>query len=148
MIFDYRPTFWGVAEDGDFLFVTRPEIAVSIVGPLGSVSQIGLVDTGSDHTIFPRSVADWLGVTLKEAEGPPTTVFGGSLVKLLEGEVSLVLESNGDRLAWTTRVCFFDFPDPATEASVLGHAGFLNFFTAVFDGQNATLELIPNTDLP
>jgi hypothetical protein len=31
---------------------------------------------------------------------------------------------------------------------ILGHEGFLDFFTAVFDGEHCTLELTPNSGLP
>lgn len=34
------------------------------------------------------------------------------------------------------------------ESIVLGHAGFLDFFEATFDGYRAELRLIPSPDFP
>jgi predicted aspartyl protease len=138
------------AEDGtgDFVLLHRPEVPVTVSGPNGSASYIALVDTGSDNTIFPKSVADYLGISLKESTGPAASVFGGQRVELLTGEVVLTLEADGESVNWKALVCFFDFATADQETVILGHAGFLDYFTAVFDGQEGTLTLFPNTDLP
>ena len=108
---------------------------------------MGLVDTGSDNTILPKSVADRLGVPLV-GTGPPATVFGGHHVQLLVGDVTLQLEAEGEVLRWTAQVHFFDFVDEEDETVILGHSGFLDYFTATFDGKQGTLNLIPNDELP
>ena len=146
MIFYYQPIV-SLAPDGrDYLLILRPEIPVTVIGPTGEATYLGLVDTGSDNTILPKSVADRLGVPLV-GTGPPATVFGGHQVKLLTGNVTLQLEAEGEVLRWTAQVHFFDFADEE-ETVILGHAAFLDYFTATFDGKQGTLNLIPNDELP
>jgi hypothetical protein len=46
------------------------------------------------------------------------------------------------------RVQFFEFPTADEESLILGHAGFLDFFVATFDGYGATLTLTANEQMP
>jgi hypothetical protein len=148
MIFPYQPIISEAPDGIDFILILRPEVPITIVGPLGSESYVGLVDTGSDHTILPKSIADDLGIVLRPASGPPANVFGGHRVHLLIGEVILKLEADGSMLSWETTLLFFDFLKADDEAVILGHSGFLDFFTATFDGKLGTLTLLPNDELP
>ena len=43
---------------------------------------------------------------------------------------------------------FAEFPDASERAVVLGHEGFLDYFTATFFGEDCVLELIPNQGIP
>jgi hypothetical protein len=148
MIFPYQSIICGAPNGQDYVLVRRPEIDVTIMGPAGLARCIGLVDTGSDQTILPRSVADELGILLAPAEGPPAVAFGGHRVQLLIGDAILTLTAGGESLAWKAPICFFDFPVTKDETVILGHAGFLEFFTATFDGKHETLMLVPNDELP
>jgi len=148
MKFPYRPLVTSAPDGIDFLLVARPEIPFRIVGPSGQFTYIGLVDTGSDHTILPASIARDLGIELQLAAGPSASVFSGALVQLDAGTVTLSIESDGQSITWSTDVCFFEFNSPDEETIVLGHAGFLDFFTAIFDGKLAELELIANDEMP
>jgi hypothetical protein len=109
---------------------------------------LALVDTGSDNTILPRSIATDLGIPLRDAPGPPASVFGGYTVRLLTGEVTLRIQSDNETVEWRTEACFFEFPNREDETVILGHAGFLDYFTATFDGKLGELTLIPNDELP
>lgn len=149
MKFAYASIIAQAPGESDFLLLRRPEIPVTIVGPGGTATFIGLVDTGSDHTILPYSVASLLGVTIDQLDGPSASVFGGHKVQLLQGNVVFQLTADeGETISWTTPVCFFEFPQNVDEALILGHAGFLDYFTATFDGKEAVLTLIPNDELP
>lgn len=133
---------------GEYLLIRRPEIPVAIVGPSGAATFVGLVDTGSDNTIFPKSVADYLGISTGPSSGPAALVFGGQHVQLLTGEAILKLEADGLAISWKSLICFFESPSSEEETIILGHAGFLDYFTAVFDGLAGKLTLIPNGDMP
>jgi hypothetical protein len=147
MIFSYQPVIVAAA-DGDFLELLRPEIEVSIEGVLGRATVVGLVDTGSDNTIFPKSVADVLGIRLSPSSAPPALTFGGLSIPLSAGVVTLQLESDDASVRWQTTINFYEFESPELEAVILGHTGFLEYFTATFDGQKCTLTLVPNNDMP
>jgi hypothetical protein len=125
---------------------TRPRFGRVILTPF--CSAFAIQNSGSDNTIFPKSVADYLGITLKKAAGPAASVFGGSRVQLLEGRTTLRIESGIEWAEWKTVVCFFDFASGEEETVILGHAGFLDYFTATFDGKRGVLSLLPNDDLP
>ena len=148
MIFYYQPIVSVAPDTTDYLLLLRPEIPVTVIGPKGNGSYSGLVDTGSDNTILPKSVADQLGIPLVVAQGLPATVFGGHRVQLLIGEVTLQLRTEAEVLRWQTQVYFFDFSDAEDETVILGHSGFLDYFTATFDGKFGTLTLLPNDELP
>ena len=82
MIFCYRPVVSAPPDGGDFLLILPPEIPVTIVGPFGDAAISGLVDTGSDNTILPQSIADELGIPLLDTIGPQASVFGGQRLQL------------------------------------------------------------------
>lgn len=126
----------------------RPEIPITIAGPAGSATYIALVDTGADNTIFPLSVAEYLGISVDPDAGPAASGFGGYELQLLTGSALLSLESGSESLQWNTSICFFDFDSSDSEVVVLGHAGFLEYFTATFDGKLAMLNLVANNELP
>jgi hypothetical protein len=147
MIFPYQPVIVA-GPGGDFLELLRPEIEVSIVGRSGMATFVGLVDTGSDNTIFPKSIADDLGIPLTPSSSPPAKSFGGHSIPLSAGTVLLQLASDEIIVRWQSMINFYDFDSPELETVILGHAGFLEFFSATFDGKDGTLTLTPNDEIP
>jgi hypothetical protein len=109
---------------------------------------MALVDTGSDNTVFPLSIARELNIITHEAKGPGATAFGGQHIPLSYADVELQISDEQTSLRWHARVHFFDFPDAELETLVVGHQGFLDFFTAVFDGAQMTVDLDSNEDIP
>jgi hypothetical protein len=108
---------------------------------------LALVDTGADTTILPRSIADDLGIALSTGAVPHLTSFGGHQMEVSLGEVQLKIEDGTNTVRWTTRVHFFEFGSTDQETIVLGHTGFLEYFTATFDGANQMLTLQPNNKI-
>jgi hypothetical protein len=148
MKFLYAPLISASPDSGDFLLILRPEIPITVIGPAGFATFTGLVDTGSDNAILLLAVATDLGIAVQPAPGPPATVFSGSRVQLLIGEAALQLHDENETVEWKDTVCFFDFNNRADETVILGHSGFLDYFTATFDGKAGALTLIANEDLP
>jgi hypothetical protein len=148
MKFAYSTVISKFPGSNDYVLLRRPEIPVTIVGPAGELSLIGLVDTGSDNTIFPHSVADLLQISTSLLEGAGATAFGGQRVELQIGDAVLRLHADDGDCAWKSQVCFYDFPSTEDDVVILGHAGFLDYFTATFDGKEAVLTLLPNDQLP
>jgi hypothetical protein len=129
-------------------FVYRPVIPVRVIGPLGAKDLIALVDTGSDDTLLPRSVGDAVGAMIDDNQKSNVTGFGAQRVPVAPGDVELELSDGQDAYRWPATVSFVSFADPNDEIAVLGHAGFLEFFTATFDGGARTLELVANARFP
>lgn len=148
MKFPYSTGVLGSSGGDDFYLVRRPEIPITIIGENGSATVLALVDTGSDSTIFPRSIADHLGIEVQHDSTPLARSFTGHQVHLLSGIALLEIASEVERLRWQAPVCFIEFDSPDQETAVLGHEGFLEFFTAIFDGKASILTLEASDELP
>ena len=148
MNFPYSSVILADPQSGDFALTHRPEIPITISGPNGSVALIGLVDTGSDFSIFPQAIAELLGIGLLPIANRGASVFGGSPVPLLSGTATLTVEQDDESLRWETSVEFFDFGHESDTTAILGYSGFLEFFTAIFDGDSLLLSLLANQNLP
>lgn len=145
--FRYQVALIRSAETGDPTLILRPEIPVRFTGPQGEIVVDGLVDTGADDTIVAMSVARACGISLFPGRGPEVQAVGGQKFATLFGDIRLQLNDGQTQIEWTARVQFFDFPDQA-DTVLLGHAGFLDYFTATFTGADGQLTLVPNADLP
>jgi hypothetical protein len=108
-----------------------------------------LLDTGSDHTILPKHLADDLGILLQPAVGKQARAFGGQHIRLFYGDAIMSISDNGESVSWPATIFFYDSPlDGEEEMIVLGHSGFLNYFTAILDGKSGILTLVPNDEIP
>lgn len=148
MRFAYQTHILEVGSDEDPILLARPEIPVTLVGPNGRATLIGLVDTGSDYTVFPRALALDLGIELIQSRGASASAFGGAALPLVDGVASLRIEDDEECCEWRAELSFFEFSARDETAVILGHAGFLEFFTAVFDGDELLVALQPNQHLP
>lgn len=148
MRFRYRSVISMDSETGDPLLLMRPEIPITVVGSRGCVTYSALVDTGADNVVFPRSVADQLGVDLRPSRHSEAVGFGGGSVALLCGTTTLEVADSASVLRWTSQVLFSDCQPLDDDVILLGYFGFLEFFQATFDGLHGWLELIPNHRLP
>jgi hypothetical protein len=123
----------------------RPEIPVDVIGPRNVETVQALIDSGSDETVFPASLADAIGVQLQwDATGQAAAV-GGHVVNLIPGSVILEIALGEEKYRWRTTVQFLQVEDPEQEVALLGYAGFLEFFRATLDSETRELELIPNS---
>ncbi len=148
MKFPYSAFLSPAPDTGEEVIIFRPEVPLRIFGANGSAVYMALVDTGADNTILPLSIARELKIITHQAKGPGATAFGGEQIPLSYSDVELEISDEPTSLRWHARVQFFDFPDAEPEMLVVGHQGFLDFFTAVFDGAQMTLDLDSNEDMP
>jgi predicted aspartyl protease len=121
--------------------VTRPELLVDVVGPAGTVSVLALVDTGSDVTLLPRSVAGRIGAVIDDNVRWPVGGFGGRVIEASPGQVELEILGDTSSIRWKATIAFVYYPAGAEESSLLGHAGFFDFFRVTFDGPARELEI-------
>jgi hypothetical protein len=148
MKFPYSVNIAPSIESGEEIVVLRPEVRIRVHGPGGVVELVALVDTGADNSIFPEELANELGVFTTPGQGPGAIGFGGQRIHLSYADVKLELQDDHSSLAWTSRVYFANVADGADTTVILGHEGFLDYFTAAFDGDDCVLELTANTLLP
>lgn len=76
------------------------------------------------------------------------SAVGGHAVQLVPGSVMLQVAQGQESYRWRVTVGFLEVEEPEDEVALLGYAGFLEFFRAVFDSQLHELELIPNDRFP
>jgi hypothetical protein len=119
----------------------RPLISVTVIGPTDSRLRLGLLDTGGDDTLFPESLAATLGVDLTNAPTGAGRGVGLGNVPLRYAQVGLRITDGKEFREWTGWVGFTSAP---VHYSILGFAGFLQFFTAAFHGDREEVELAVN----
>lgn len=126
--------------------IFQPKIPIIIHGPTGKMPFDALVDTGADHTIFPRLNAEHIGASLHERNLSHTSGIGPEAVKSFYAEgIELELQVDGEKYKWSAPVWFSETDDfPA----LLGRKGFLEYFTATFDGDGHILTLKPCKRFP
>jgi len=125
--------------------VARPEVPIRVVGPAGVAELSGLIDTGADHVFFPVALAELLGIEIGEGAVDAAEGAGGHQLKLWPGEVEIEISGEGEAYRWRTHVGFIEGDDDSA-AAYLGHAGFLENFTAIFDSRELSVELTPHEE--
>jgi Aspartyl protease len=119
--------------------IHEPIIVVRFIGPRQTYLILGLLDTGASMTLVPRSYFHKLGMSAAPTERVRVRTVSGS-VDVLLGALDLELRSDRVKYRWSAQVGFVPRAD---NLALLGHAGFLDHFSATFDGlrKRVTLKL-------
>lgn len=125
----------------------RPEIVIDVIGSRRTETIQALVDTGSDETVFPMSLARAIGVQLERDATGQASAVGGHAIELVPGSVTLEITQADVTYRWDAVVQFLDVDQPEDEVALLGFAGFLEFFKATFDGDSRELQLTAGSRL-
>jgi hypothetical protein len=123
----------------------RPVIGVTILGPAGAAPYDGLLDTGSDDVLFPEDVAALIGIDLINAPQGTASAFGHGTISVRYAEATLRVADNQEQREWHAWV---SFAPVVRRYALLGHAGFLQYFTATFHGDREEVELTVNGQYP
>ena len=125
----------------------RPVIAVRVTGPTRTRLLDGLLDTGSDDTVFEEGLAAALGIDLRDADEREVGLVGRSKpVRCRYADVKLqVTDGVHETYQWDATV---GFVSTTLRYSLLGYAGFLQYFDAEFRGGNREVVLTPNASFP
>lgn len=121
---------------------------MTLMGDLSSIKVDAVVDTGADLTLFPRSVATVIGAVVDDSIRWPVGGVGGQSINASPGVVQLEIADGASRFSWRPTVGFVDYPRPALELSILGHAAFLEYFEVLFDGPAAEVEIRGTSAFP
>jgi hypothetical protein len=122
---------------------SRPKafITVSIIGPTDTRALEGLLDTGSDDTVFHESLAALIGIDLTTAPAGVAQGVSGAAIPVRYAEVMLRITDGIEQREWKAWVGFTPL---RSSYALLGFAGFLQFFTATFHGDDEEVELTVN----
>lgn len=105
--------------------------------------MLGLVDTGADDTLLPGHLIEQLGAVIRPGDRAVIVGIDGGTTLVHYGIVDLMLPGPGGNYRWSTRVGFH-----ASFRTILGHSGYLEYFTATFNGRRRHLTLTPNGTAP
>lgn len=130
---------------GGRLHRPRPVIGVALIGPKGMAAQDGLLDSGADDTLFPESIAALIGIDLTHAPQGTAKGFDSGTIPVRYAEVILRIADNREQRQWRAWV---SFAAVKRRYSLLGYAGFLQYFTATFHGDREEVELMVNGQYP
>lgn len=130
---------------GGRLVRPRPLIHVALIGPSGTRVERAHIDPGADDTVFPETLAAKIGIDLTNAPVGSGSAVGGQTITLRFAEVALRITDGRERREWPARVGFAPL---ALRNPLLGFAGCLQFFSALFLGDREELELTVNSLYP
>jgi len=124
----------------------RPVLPVLLTGAATPQLRDGLLDTGADDTVFSDAVAAALGVDLSQAEQRSISLAGRPQLLLCRYVVVQLRISDGiETFEWPATV---GFVAARLHYALLGQAGFLQFFSADFDGDAHIVTLTPKPSFP
>lgn len=136
------PTKRPLASLGGRFVRPRPFILVTLIGPFGTSVELAHLDPGADDCVFPIDLAEELGIDLSNAPQGEAAAIGQRPVALRYAQVAFRIANGGERCEWLAWVAFTDTP---INRPLLGFAGFLQFFTATFHGDQEIVELAVNS---
>lgn len=147
MKFPYRKYISALPGSTDFQLISRPIINVRVASEHAEGNWEALVDTGADETLLPLACARLLRVELDQQLTSQAAGISGDLLQIHYGELEIEVGDGEESVAWKEIVGFVDL-GADKDLIVLGHGGFLSYFTANFDGEREELELVQNSLLP
>jgi predicted aspartyl protease len=116
-----------------------------VIGPGNTAAVDGHLDTGADDTIFSELLAARIGLDLTNAPIGQATTANLANAPLRYAQVHLRITDGKEQREWPAWVSF----TPAKlQLPLLGFAGFLQFFTATFQGDYEQVELAVNNLYP
>jgi Aspartyl protease len=124
--------------------IHEPIVLVRFIGPSQTYLVRGLLDTGASMTLVPRFYFQKLGLSVARSERARLRTASGA-VEVLLGELDLELRTGSSRYQWSARIGFVLRAD---NIALLGHAGFLDHFSATFDGLSKRVTLKSNGTFP
>lgn len=71
--------------------ISRPIIPIILKSESNFIIYSGLIDSGSDYCVFDTSIAEILGIKLKDSDSINIQGISGDLMKCKQGEISLKL---------------------------------------------------------
>jgi hypothetical protein len=125
----------------------RPIIAVRVAGPTGSHLIDGLLDTGSDETVFEEWLAALVGFDLTNSLHRDIGLVGRvHPVRVHYVSVNLcVTDGMHEVCEWSAMI---GFTTTKLRYPLFGYAGFLQFFDTGFHGDDCEVILVPNKKFP
>jgi hypothetical protein len=119
---------------------------IRLTGPSTFMVRDGLLDTGSDDTVFPEGMALAVGIDLTRLPQRTVMLAGRGPVACRYGQALLLITDGiSETYQWNAVVAFVPVP---LRNPLLGYASFLQFFNADFRGADREVLLTTNPSFP
>ena len=115
--------------------VLLPRIKIVLRYQSKKCKIFALVDSGADYCLFPKDVADLLGINVKEGPRLLITGIGGGQIPFYFHEIDILL----DKFSIKTHAGFAT--TGIGTSGLLGQRGFFENFVVTFDYKNSCIEL-------
>ncbi|MFO0929195.1 MAG: aspartyl protease family protein [Gemmataceae bacterium] len=147
LVFPYRPgrSPRPVISLGGRTVRPRPLVDVTLLGPSGSKVVMALLDTGADDSVFPERVAMSIGIDPSTVPHHTMAGVGSPPQVIAYAPVTLRLTDGNEFREWPAIV---GFTAARMTHPLLGFAGCLQFFDALFCGEREEVELAVNNLYP
>lgn len=120
----------------------RPKIPVIVSAGGLKTEVVGLIDSGSDYVLFPREIADAVGIELRkkseEAQG-----IGGK-IKVRSGLVTITLKKGTRSKILQNMMIHVQEDERGIDEILLGRDPFFKYFKIEFDDNSRRVVLRPN----
>ncbi len=103
----------------------RPVIAIGLASLNAFVACDATLDSGSDDTLFPDSLAPALGMDLSNAPLGGGTAAGGGQLSYRYAQVDLHLSDGGETFIWKAIVGFMNYPMKRAAPGSYGNVAIL-----------------------
>lgn len=124
--------------DGEFLV---PKVPLYIEAKTGLL-VMGLLDTGATHSYINLSMAEIIGIDLKNKETMPTTVVGGT-VDGIETDMGITVIDNHTGKRYKAKIPVIVLQDSDLDEIIIGRTGFFNLFKVTFKENEKLVVLRP-----
>lgn len=123
----------------------RPTVLVRVIGRSGTLNLWGIADTGAEECLLPDSVREAIAPAVRPGASGLVVTAGGRPLRVTYGTVDLEIPGAKRTLRWRATVAFTEGRD---EEALWGYAGFLEHFSATFNGRERHLTLRARGPLP
>jgi gag-polyprotein putative aspartyl protease len=124
--------------------ILRPLIPLWIRGPRQVPEQVALVDTGADDVLIPHYLGVRLGLALRPENRVLYSGVTGSVLAYPE-RINLMITDGATHHIWSATIYVHEGGNMQV---LLGRSGFLEHFTATFNGAADRFSLIQNGTFP
>lgn len=118
----------------------RPVIPFRLIGQNQFLDLYGLLDTGADETYITGEMAQLIGVTATDDDDFRVHSASGEMT-VRYADVQIYLEQEDEQILLPVTVGIIDQP---WDEAILGHIGFLEYFTAQFNYRSQQVNLLRN----
>lgn len=121
--------------------IHRPKIPIILSAGNFKTEIVGLIDSGSDYILFPKAIADAVGIKLSKKTEKADGI--GGQVNCKSGVATIILKKGNLTKKLTNIRIHVLIDDVGIDEVLLGRIPFFKYFTIEFKENSKRIRLIP-----